>query len=103
MRKPLSYFLWLQQLLIANQTLWGIYDLAVFLVPLTTVSPTKKYALQFNIQNNISTFVPKQLRCPPSELSYNQQQLQENIEVFDLLFRAMIEDFKSMRFETDFK
>lgn len=68
---------------------------------LTTVSTTQKYALQFNIQNNISTFVPKQLRGPPSELSYNQQQLQENIEVFDLLFRAMIEDFNE--YEVDSK
>jgi hypothetical protein len=63
-----------------------------------TTSPTQKYVLQFNIQNNISTFVPKQLSGPPSELSYNQQ---ENIEVFDSLLRAMIEDFNE--YEVDSK
>jgi hypothetical protein len=56
------------------------------------------YSLIFKI-----TFRPLYLSNygPPSELSYNQQQLQENIEVFDLLFRAMIEDFNE--YEVDSK
>jgi hypothetical protein len=68
---------------------------------LNSLTPTQKHAFQFNIQNNISTFVPKQLRGTPSEVSYDQQQLQENIEVFDLSFRPMIEDFNE--YEVDSK
>jgi hypothetical protein len=56
-------------------------------------NPIQANALQFNIQNNISTFVPKQLRGTPPGISYNSQQLEENIDVYDLGFRALIEDF----------
>ena len=52
---------------------------------------TTQNALQFNIQNNISTFVPKQLRGTPS--AHTPQQLQDSIEIYDLGFKSLIEDF----------
>jgi hypothetical protein len=40
--------------------------------------------VQVNIQNNVATFVPKELRGTPSTKSYTPQELQANIEVFDM-------------------
>jgi hypothetical protein len=49
-----------------------------------TVNPTQGDSVQVNIQNNVATFVPKELRGTPSTKSYTPQELQANIEVFDM-------------------
>jgi hypothetical protein len=58
-----------------------------------TLNPAQADSLQVNVQNIIATFVPKKLRGIPSAKSYTQQELQANIEVFDMPFTTLTEDF----------
>ena len=60
-----------------------------------TLNPAQGDSVQVNVQNIIATFVPKKLRGTPSTKSYTQQELQANIEVFDMGFTTIIEDFNA--------
>lgn len=52
-------------------------------------------SMQMNIQSNVSTFVPKRLRADPSNRSYTQEELQSNIDVYDMEFTILDENFNT--------
>jgi len=66
-----------------------------------TLNPVQGDSVQVNVQNIIATFVPKKLRGTRSTKSYSAQELQASIEIFDMAFTTIIEDFNE--YEVDSK
>jgi hypothetical protein len=66
-----------------------------------TLNPAQDGTVQVNVQNIIATFVPKKLRGTPSTKSYSQQELQTNIEIFDMAFSTIIEDFNTYEVDSN--
>jgi len=59
------------------------------------LNPSQMESMQMNIQSNVSTFVPKRLRSDPSNRSYTQEELQTNIDVYDMEFTILDENFNT--------
>ena len=51
--------------------------------------------MQMNIQSNVSISVPKRLRSDPLNRPYTQEEFQTNIDVYDMEFTILDENFNT--------